>query len=50
MDNGDFGQFGGFDFVKDLLNTAGNGAGKPDFTALDADEGGDVFNDYDAVF
>jgi len=50
MDNGDFGQAGGLDLVEDLLNTAGDGAGKPDFAALGADEGGDVFDDYDTVF
>jgi hypothetical protein len=50
MNDGDFGRFGGFDFVKDLLNTAGDRTGKPDFAALCTNEGGDIFDDYDAVF
>jgi hypothetical protein len=50
MDDGNLSQSGRFDLMEDLLYTAGNGAGKPDFAALGADEGRDVFDDYDAVF
>jgi hypothetical protein len=36
--------------MENLLNTTGDGAGKPDLTALGTDKGGDVFDDYDTVF
>jgi hypothetical protein len=50
MDDGDLGQAGSLDFVEDLLNTASDGARKPDFAALRADKGGDVFDNYNTAF